>query len=136
MPQLFEPANDLEHTLVNAQEGRLSIADFVNKLLVSQVFVLLDKEAGPDNTWDNSASPLVLNGSAGTPMLAIFTSPERSSTWPTRFPQFAFGLLADFKWLLKGVVSGVGIVINPGLAVGLKMSPSGVLQLKSAENAQ
>jgi len=69
-------------------------------------------------------------------MLAIFTNPERSSGWPTRFPQFGVGLLTDFKWLLKGVASGVGIVINPGSSAGLEMSPSKVSQLKADANAQ
>jgi hypothetical protein len=135
MPTTFKPTNDLERVLLDAQEGRQSVTQLVTKLLSSQVFVLSDKDPGPSNVWDNSPSLLVLNGSAGAPMLAIFTSPERSSEWPTRFPQFAFGLLADFRWLLKGVASGVGIVINPGSSIGLEMPPSGVLELKADTNA-
>jgi hypothetical protein len=59
---------------------------------------------------------------------------RRSSEWPTRFPQFTFGLITDFKWLLKGVQAGVGIVINPGSSAGLEMPPSGVLELKADVN--
>ena len=131
VPPPFDPANELERALADAQGGRLSVAHLMATLLLSQVFVLLDQDPGPSNAWNDSASPLVLTGSGGSPMLAIFTSPVRSSDWSMRFPQFAFGLRTDFKWLLKGVAPGVGIVINPGSSIGMEMPPSGVSQLRT-----
>jgi len=73
----------------------------------------------------------VLMNSAGTPVLAMFTAPERSGEWPKRQPRFRFGLLTDFAWLLKGITLNVGIVINPGLSVGLEMRPSTVGELRT-----
>ena len=78
-----------------------------------------------------SASPMVLFNGAGMPVLAMFTSPERSGPWPKRQPQFEFGILADFRWLLKGITPEVGVVINPGLTVGLELSPDRVQELKA-----
>jgi hypothetical protein len=129
--QVFKPANPLEDALVKAQSGAISITDFLANLIGSQVFVLLDKDPGPSGKWDNTASPLVVNSQTGTPMLVVFTAPERSTGWARRAPQYTFGLLTDFRWLLKGITSGVGLVINPGSTIGLEMPPSGVEQLRS-----
>jgi hypothetical protein len=105
-------------------------------LLASKVFVLIDKDIGPTGIWDNSATPMVLSNSKGSPVLAIFTAPERSGEWPKRQPRFGFGLLTDFAWLLKGIETNVGIVINPGLMVGLEMQPSTVAQLREEVRAK
>jgi hypothetical protein len=129
--QEFKPVNPLESALVEARAGGISIDDFLADLVESKVFVLLDKDPGPGD-WDNTSSPLVLNNQTGVPMLAVFTAPDRSSDWPRRIPQYSFGLLTDFRWLLKGITSGVGLVINPGSIVGLEMQPSGVEQLRTA----
>jgi hypothetical protein len=116
---------------MSAQVGATPIDAFIGSLLASQVFVLLDKDPGPSRNWDNSASPLVLHNQSGVPMLAVFTAPERSTGWPERIPGYTFGLLTDFRWLLKGITSGVGLVINPGSSVGLEMPATGVARLKA-----
>ena len=127
----FEAANLLETALIYAQSGAIPFGDFVARLLSSQVFVLLDKDPGPSGVWDNTASPLMLRGQAGLPMMAIFTAPERSTGWPARIPEYSFGLLTDFRWLLKGTTSSVGLVINPGSTVGVEMPASDVAQLRA-----
>lgn len=132
----FEPANDLERALLQAQRGQLPVVSFMDKLLASQVFVLLDKEPGPSGKWDNSASPMVLTNQEGKPVMAMFTAPERSTEWPKREPRFTHGLLTDFAWLLRGLAPGVGLVINPGLSAGLEMPASGVAQLKQRAHRQ
>lgn len=131
MNQLFEPSNDLERALVAAQLGKLSVPTFMQTLAASKVFVLIDKEIGPSGVWDNSASPMVLSNAQGAPVLAMFTAPERSGEWPKLQPHFAFGLLTDFSWLLKGIAPNIGIVINPALSVGLEIQPSTVAQLRA-----
>jgi hypothetical protein len=125
----FEPLNDLESALIQAQAGNLSAMDFLGKLSTSKVFVLLDKELPPSGLWDNSASLMVLSNIAGTPVLALFTAPERSEGWPAQFQRFSFGLLTDFSWLIRGIAKGVGIVVNPGHSVGLEISPERVAEL-------
>jgi hypothetical protein len=136
MNQTFEPSNDLERALVAAKQGQLPVHEFMQTLLSSKVFVLIDKEIGPSGIWDNSATPLVLSNSEGSPVLAMFTAPERSGEWPKQQPRFGFGLLTDFAWLLKGIERNVCIVINPGLTVGIEMQPSAVEQLKEGAQAK
>ena len=48
MSAAFEPANDLERALVQAQAGQLPDVQFMDKLLTSQVFVLLVPEHATD----------------------------------------------------------------------------------------
>ena len=122
----------LESSLVEAQSGAISIDEFLAGFVESKVFVLLDKDPGPSGKWDNTISPLVLNSQSGIPMLAVFTAPERSTSWARRLPQYPFGILTDLRWLLKGTTSGVGMVINPGSAVGFELSPPGVERLRTS----
>ena len=125
----FQAENHLEHALIEAQAGVLSVGEFLETLVSSQVFVLLNKEID-SNGWDNSVSPMILSNQKSVPVLVMFTSPERSDGWPAKFPNFSFGLLTEFRWLLQGVAPGVGIVINPGLLVGLELAPARVAELR------
>ena len=132
----FEPANDLERTLVAAQQGRLPVASFMDKLIASQVLVLFDREPVADGKRDESAIPMILTNQAGQPVLAVFTAPERASDWSRREPRFQTGLLTDFAWLLRGISPQLGVVVNPGLKEGLEMPASGVAQLKARAQRQ
>jgi hypothetical protein len=125
----FEPQNDLEQQLLFAQNGRLAVADFVAALVDSQVFVLLDSEV-PDSGEMTGVQPLQLADEQGNNVLAAFTSPERSSPMAARFPEFKFGLLVAFRWLLQAGPSDVGLVINPGSTVGLELPASGLAHIK------
>ena len=131
----FEPVNDLEAHLLKAQLGRTPATEFLDQLLSSQVVVLLDKDPGPSGVWDNSVSPLILSNASGSPVLAMFTAPERSTSWYKQLPRFEFGLLVQFQWLLRGIASNVGVVINPGHSVGLELAPEAVADLKSRSQA-
>ena len=126
----FSPTNALEHALLDAQEGNRSSTDFLSELLGSQVFVLLDREIGPKGHWDESINLCVLTNATDGPVVAAFTSPERSIPWHERLPQFGHGLLVDFSWLLQGLGPEVGVVINPGWSVGVELAPEAVERLK------
>lgn len=117
----FEPNNDLEHVLVQAQAGKLSVPDFFAYLLKSQVVILLDSAPPQSGPWDNNISPLVLRSSTGSNVLAVFTSKERATPMAQKAKKHQYALLTDFNWVLKGVAPGVGIVINPGWPVGLEI---------------
>jgi hypothetical protein len=129
--QQFEPLNPLESRLLQAQRGRSTTREFMETLMESKVTVLLDKELGPSGQWDNSATPLVLSNAAGNPVLAMFTAPERATPWHNRVPGYEFGLVTDFRWLLRGIGEDVGVVINPGHPVGMELIPEGVAKLKA-----
>ena len=127
----FVPANDLETALVDAQKGQRSVPEFFGALLRSQVYLLLDKEIGPDGQLDPSINPCVLSNAAGAPMLAAFTAPERASGWAERLPQFAHGVLVSFPWVLLRLGPQVGVVLNPEGKVGVEIGADALAQLKA-----
>ena len=131
MTQPFEPANDLERALVAAQQNQLPVATFLQTLLISKVYILVDRAADPDAVWDHNAAPMLLANSEKTPFLAIFTAPERSKAWLQRQSTFGFGLSPDFTRVLKNMAPNLGIVINPGLQAGFEMQAPTVEQLRT-----
>ncbi len=131
----FEPLNDLEVRLVQAQDGTLPAPEFLDSLLADQVFVLLDKPVGPDADWDESINPLVLTSEAEEPMFAVFSAVERASAWSEQLPQFENALQVKMSWLLSAISDGVGIVLNPGFDLGMEMIPDAVVQLKQRADA-
>jgi len=128
----FEPNNELERALVQAQAGKLSVPEFFAHLLKSQVVILLDSAPPQSGAWDNNISPLVLRSSTGSNVLAVFTSKERATPMTQKAKKHQYALLTDFSWVLKGVAPGVGIVVNPGWPVGLEIQPERVAELKGS----
>ena len=131
MTEEFHPDNELERALVQAQAGTMSTEEFLGRLLDSQVTLLLDKEV-PESGWDNSISPLVLASPRGGNVLAAFTGVDRVVPMSQGSNSYKYALLVDFRWVLKGVAPGVGIVINPGWPVGVEIEPARVAELKNA----
>ncbi|KAF1014807.1 MAG: hypothetical protein GAK31_02294 [Stenotrophomonas maltophilia] len=126
----FEPLNDLEVRLLQAQDGTLAAPDFLDGLLSNQVFVLLDTPVDADSEWDESITPLVLTAESGEPMFAVFSAVERALPWSEQLPQFENALQVDVVWLLGAMSEGVGIVLNPGFDLGMEMIPDAVVHLK------
>lgn len=126
----FDPLNDLETALLSAQRGELTIDALMDLLLESEVFILLDRDPGPESARDEDAVPLLLNNPQGQPVLAMFTAPERSISMTLAYPQYGFGVWAEFPWLLRLVRPGIGLVMNPGAVVGFEVPAESVLRLQ------
>lgn len=131
MTPSFDPLNDLESALLDAKTGAGSIDALIDRLQSSQVFLLLDRDPGPEDARDESAQPLLLNNAQGQPVLALFSAPERSISMTVAWPQYAFGVWVEFRWLLRLVRPGVGLVLNPGAVAGFEMPAEGVLALQA-----
>lgn len=127
----FDPLNALENALLDAQAGRLSTAGLIEQLLASQVFILLDRDPGPEDARDDEARPLLLSNAQGQPVLAMFSAPERAISMTVSFPQYGFGLQVEFRWLLRLVRPGVGLVMNPGAVAGFELPADTVLALQA-----
>jgi hypothetical protein len=132
MEQEFEPRNDLEQKLLDAQSGRLPGDQFMQELLVSQVFLPVYDKHGIGGFQDSDkAQPLSLATEEGFEVLPIFTSPERAAPFLRDFPGYEGGLLCEFKWILERMgVGEFGISLNPGSDVGIDMEPDMVAQLR------
>lgn len=135
MNQAFEPKNELEKTLLAAQNGDIPGDQFMMELLASEVFMpILDKH-GIGGLQDSAqANPLTVADEDGTETLIIFTSPERAREFVRDFPGYEGGLLAEFKWVLEKIGSGLAISLNPNWPAGIDMAPEMVEQLSRMDS--
>lgn len=126
-----EPRNELEQRLAAAQAGQLSSDELLGFLLGAQVFLPVQDEQDPVLNIPRStkARPLVVQAEDGTPVLVVFSSPDRAKTFSRDFPGFGGGILVEFKWILENMGGGYAIALNPGSELGFDMEPEIVTQL-------
>ena len=100
----------------------------------SQVFVPVQDEKAPVPNIQRStrAQPLVLSAEDGTPVLVLFSSPERTKPFIEDLPGFQGGILEPFTWVLENMGSKYGIALNPGSELGFDMEPETVKDLPAA----
>ena len=122
----MQPRNELEKQLLAAQEDRISSDDLLKILMDSQVFMPVQ---------DEKAQPLVLAAEDDTPVLVLFSSPERAKPFIKDFPGFEGGILEPFTWVLENMGSGYGIALNPGSELGVDMEPETVADLAGSLTA-
>jgi hypothetical protein len=131
MTERFQARNELEHKLMQAQEGSLAEGEFMQYLLEAQVFMPVRDAIGIAGfTGSTKAIPLTLDTEDALQVLVLFTSPERAKEFVQDFPGYEGGLLVEFKWVLERTGSGVGISLNPNWPVGIDLEPQVVQQLK------
>lgn len=131
MGQGFEPHNDLEQQLLDAQEGRLGSEAFMLQLLDHQLFMPVEDEVAEIQGFQRStkAQPLTLDAEDGARVLILFTSPERAKPFLQDYPDYQGGLLSEFSWILDRVGSGIAIAINPGFEIGIDLDTDTVAHL-------
>lgn len=128
--ETFIPKNELEKKLLAAWEGGISGDEFMQELMVSEVFMPIEDDEVMQGVQRSSrAQPLVLEADDGTRVLAVFTSPDRAKPFLRDFPLYGGGLLTEFKWVLEKMGAGHGVALNPGCEVGFDMEPEMVSQL-------
>lgn len=130
----LEPANDLEKALAAAQNGESTITEFLQQLIDSDVFILLSRSEERDDEGARDIQPLVLEGPDKTPMIAMFTLPERGSPLTKEFPDFTFPLEVEFSWIVANASEGMGLVINPGWSYAASLPPEALSQLRNKGN--
>jgi SseB protein N-terminal domain len=123
--------NVLEEKLLAAQESHISSDELLEVLLVSQVFMPVQDEKPMALNIQRStrAQPLALSAEDGTPILVLFSSPERAKPFLQDFPGYTGGILESFQWVLARMGTGYGIALNPGSEVGFDMEPETVTEL-------
>jgi hypothetical protein len=126
-----EARNELEAKILEAQEGHITSDDLLKTLMGSQVFMPVQDEKAPVLNVQRStrAQPLVLSAEEGTPILVLFSSPERAKPFLEDYPGFTGGILESFKWVLQNMGSGYGIMLNPDSEVGFDMEAETVQDL-------
>lgn len=130
MNEKFLPKNDLEEKMLAAQNGHMPSEQFMLDFLDLQVFIPVSDDQTIGGFDDHKkAMPLTVTDEAGSKVLILFTSPERSRPFTDQFPEINGGLLEHFRWVLGRVGSGISISINPDAEAGIDLDPEMVTQL-------
>jgi hypothetical protein len=111
----FEPVNSLEESLLSAQNGEMSMSEFMPKLVDSQIYVPSTEEVQPDG---QGLKPLFFDRQ-GKAMVAIFTDLSRITIEFKSHAQYCLSIVT--RSFLIGLPKDFGIVINPSHPVGLEI---------------
>ena len=122
MREEFTPVNDLETSLLKAQTENAPLVSILPEIILSGLIVLAKDS--------NVEKPLFLSSNGGITVLATFTSIERSKRMQQENPDYTFALEVACGNILLGMPEETGLVINPGLNVGLALAPEVVDQIK------
>jgi len=130
MSEDFEPRNELEKSLLSAQNEEISSDDLLNILMNSQVFMPVQDDKPAVLNIQHRCAP---SRWCSTPRTARrFWCCFRTRSAPRSlgdYPGFGGGLLTEFTWVLEKMGRDFGIALNPGLDVGFDMEPETVNEL-------
>lgn len=125
----INPVNRLERALYKTQFERGDAKRFFEVLYESDVIVLVTEDV-LDTSEPEDLRPLAIPDEQGGRRIATFTSPQRASRLAKLYPKYRYGLLTDFAWVVHHITAGLGIVMNPGWAMGMNIPSYGVLKMK------
>lgn len=115
----FAAHNDLEKHLFAAQAGHIPEDQFFNHLMDCQVFLPVKNTNECD---PNKVEPLTIQANE-LRAYAVFSGPARAKEVIEHFPGFENGMLVDFSWVVEQAMPDLGLCLNPGLDVGIDMTP-------------
>ena len=121
---IFKPVNNLEKLLLSAQNGEISMSEFMPKLIDSEIYVPSSEEVQSDG---QGLKPLFFDRQ-GKAMVAIFTDLSRITAEFKNHAQYCLSIVT--RNFLIGLPKDFGIVINPSHPVGLELSSEGIQNLK------
>ncbi len=129
----INPRTDIEHLLLQMQQGDLDPETFARRLIDLEVFMPVkdDKHQIAGFQTSTKAEPLVLDDDEGNRVLITFSSPERAKAFVAEFPGFGGGLLTQMSWIVRRMGENMGLAINPGEDMGFDFDPDMVAMLAS-----
>ncbi len=120
--QPFEPANDLERALQKAQAGEMPLSDFLPRLWAADLFAPSEEEIQVDR---QAFRPVLVPGKDAQ-LVVVFTALERAAGLHRTAPHVLKVAAREF---LPRTPQGLGLAINPGLAVGIEIAPAGLQRM-------
>jgi hypothetical protein len=116
--------------MLAAQNGEISTETFLDYLQDAQVFLPVADKSGIRNfQTSDKAVPLTIETEDGETVLVMFSSPERAKPFLEDYPDYAGGLLAEFKWVVEKMGGACGISLNPGWDLGIDLEPQILQQM-------
>lgn len=128
--QTLEPNNSLERHLRAVQAGEREVSSFVEELVESQVVLLSKREVVQMDTPGEMPALVLPNEDGDGHNLAVFTSPELAHRVARTYPEYRFGVETEFLWVLAHTAPGLGVAVNPGWTLGMKIPSYGLLRLR------
>lgn len=118
------PLNKLEEGLIKAQNGELTMPEFLQLFLSENVAIASASEVMAD--W-SGLQPLLFD-KEGVHMISCFTGLSRMEDFGDRA---SYALVVKGRDILERILPGMGLVINPGADVGFDLSPEGITRMAS-----
>ena len=119
------PLNDLEEKLATGGQPDANPVDVILSFLNSEVYII-----SPDTveTEDSQVEPLVLANADGDPVLAVFSHPSRVDQPYLEAAPNVLG--TQGAAIIANIGDELGLVINPGAAYGVEITPEGVANIR------
>jgi|GEM_PF-7002381 len=119
--------DDLERALDERQREKKSNGEFLEALMRSKAFTLLDRPWGGDVAGSQDVRVVTVEDEdgdeAGTRMLGLFTSAEKARAVQPRAPDFQHLARVDVLWAFLRLEPGLGVMVNPGQDLSFRIPP-------------
>lgn len=127
--------NDLEKLLTEAKQNpSIEPDDFIEKLVVSSVAVILNKPipTSKNPVLDQGTQFLMVSDGENhnQPMLAMFTDVLRAKEFRQNHPSFPHVVKVHALWPIAALPNNCGIRINPNFNIGFRIDPEQATFLK------
>ena len=117
-------AADLEHAMAEFAADDFAERQFLQALSAASLWIVADKDHSASRQWHPDTSMLFLGDDDDSIMLAVFTSPRYVMPWCDRVPDFAYGVMLDFSWILARLPANAGLILNPASDLETRVTPA------------
>lgn len=132
---LDAPQNPLEQALLALRQGELGLAAVLSTLLQQQVYILLPTAPTTAELEAAAIRPLLLQNGQQETLLAVFSAAERALPLSLQFPAYGHAQEVAMTGLLGLIRPGIGLVLNPGTALGFEMPAAALARLQASASA-
>ncbi|MCP1727365.1 hypothetical protein J2T60_001330 [Natronospira proteinivora] len=125
----FEIRNELEFLIQSGRDGMVSLRTIFQASLRANLWMVLNRKLEPGDSLSKVQSLMATN-EEGEQLLTLFTGKERCEGFLGKREGYEYPTPFPAPMLLDNMGENMGLVINPGLPVGIQISAEGVKTLK------
>lgn len=125
----YEVRNELEFLIEGGRDKKVSLGTIFQTLLRANVWVLLNKKLDDEESRDD-VQGLMVQDDDGTRMMTIFTHEECTREMAQSRPEYGYPNSLSARLVLDQMEDDMGLVINPGHPLSVRVTPEGVRDLK------